>query len=58
MCVPEQACVYADDGWTDGQKMQRWVDLMCVCVCVCERRCLHACDPVCEDGMIDARSDG
>ena len=24
----------------------------------CARPCLRACDPVCEDGMIDARSDG
>ena len=27
-------------------------------VCVRARPCLHACDLVCEDGMIDARSDG
>ena len=66
MCVPGHACVYAGDGWTDEQRMERWVDLMCVCVCVCvcvcararARPCMHACDPVCEDGMIDASSDG
>ena len=54
VCVPEHACVYSDDEWTDGQRMERWVDL----ICVCARPCLHACDPVCEVGMIDARLDG
>ena len=33
-------------------------ECVCVRVCVCTRPCLHACDPVCEDGFIDARSDG
>ena len=57
MCAPERSCVYAGDGWTDEQMMERWVDLN-VCVCACARPCLRACDTMCEDGMIAARLDG
>ena len=34
------------------------VQVVYVRVCTCARPCLRACDPVHEDGMIDARSDG
>ena len=46
----------ATEGW-DGQRMERWVDLH---VYMCERACVHVCAtlPACEDGMIDAESDG
>ena len=30
----------------------------CVIVCACVRPRLRACDPLCEDRCIDARSDG
>ena len=47
---------------TYGRRMKRWVDLnVCIRVCACvhvRATCLRACDLVCEDGMIDARSDG
>ena len=39
----------AGDGWTENGEMG---GLKCV------RRCLRVCDPVCENGMTDARSDG
>ena len=52
VCVPEHACVYADNRWTEDGEMGGFN------VCVCAQPCLLACDPVCEDGMIDARSDG
>ena len=54
MCVPERACVYAGDGWTGRTEDEEMGGFTCACV----RPCLRACDPVCEDGMIDARSDG
>ena len=48
-----RACMYATDG------MERLVDLnVFMCVCACARPCLHACDPMGEDGMIAARLDG
>ena len=56
VCVPERACVYAGDGWTDEQRMERWVDLnVFMYVCACARPCLRTCGPMCEDGMIAAR---
>ena len=57
VCVSERAFVYAGDGWTDEQRMERWVDLN-VFMCVCARPCLRACDPMCKDGMIAAILDG
>ena len=61
VCVPERACVYAATDGRDGQRIERWV-YMCTCVyvrvCMCVQPCLRVCDPVCEGGMIDARSDG
>ena len=43
VCVPERARVYAGDGWTDGQRMEIWVDLnVCMCVRVCTT--LPACE--------------
>ena len=42
VCVSEHACVYASDGWTDEQRMERWVDLNdFMCVCACARHCLR-----------------
>ena len=53
-----RVCMRATDG-RDGHRMERWVDLhVYVRVCTSARPCLRACDPVCEDEMIDARSDG
>ena len=48
MCTPECACAYADDGLTGRTDDGEMGGLTCV----------RACDPVCENGMIDARSDG
>ena len=56
VCAPERACIYAGDGWTDEQRMERWVDVN-VFMCACVRPCLRACDPMCEDGMMAARLD-
>ena len=54
-CLNVRVCMRA----TDGQRMERWVDLhVYMCVRACVRSCLRACDPVCGDGMLDARSDG
>ena len=52
-------CMRATDG-RDGQRMERWVDLhvyMCVSAYVHVCTTLRACDPLCEDGMVDARLD-
>ena len=57
MCVPDRACVYAGDGWTEDVEMGGFTCVY-VHVCTCARSCLRACDSVCEAGMIDARSDG
>ena len=40
VCVPKRACVYAGDGWTDGQRMERLMDLN---VCMSVRACVSAC---------------
>ena len=45
------------DGQTEEGEMSGF-RCVHVCACVCVRPCLRACDPVSEDGMIDARSDG
>ena len=60
MCVPERACVYAGDGWTGRTEDGEMGGFTCVYVrmCTCARPCLRACDPLCEDGIIDASSDG
>ena len=59
ICVRAQMCVCGRrmDGRTEDGEM---FEFKCVHVCafVSARPCLHACDPVCEDGIIDARSDG
>ena len=54
-CFNVRACMQATDGRT---RMEIWVDLN---VCMCVRACAtpSACEvPVCEDAMIDSRSDG
>ena len=57
-CLHVRVCMRATDG-RDGQRMERWVDLyVYVRKFTCARPYLRVCDPVCEDGMIDARSDG
>ena len=57
--MPERACVYAGDGRTGWTEAGEMVDLhVYMRVCTCALPCLRACDPVCENGMIDARSDG
>ena len=54
-------CMWATDGLTEDGRMGGFkCEHVCVrvIVCACVRPRLRACDPVCEDRCIDARSDG